>query len=89
MTKTALITGITGQDGMMGRARNAFRGGDERGSVAGRVVMSPVGMLQAPWWYRGIVTKSVAPDQEPSRLGVANLPVRCAGIVAVDPVVHP
>ena len=50
--------------------------------------MSPVGMLQALWWYRGIVTASVAPDHEPFRLGVANLPVRCAGIV-VDPVVHP
>jgi GDPmannose 4,6-dehydratase len=28
-------------------------------------------------------------DHESFRFGVANLPVRCAGIVAVDPVVHP
>ena len=40
------------------------------------------------WWEQALVFE-VLPDDEPFRLGVANLPVRCAGIVAVDPVVHP
>ena len=40
------------------------------------------------WWEQALVFE-VLPDDEPFRLGVANLPVRCVGIVAVDPVEHP
>jgi len=40
------------------------------------------------WWEQALVFE-VLPDDEPYRIGVANLPVRCPGILAVDPVVHP
>ena len=39
------------------------------------------------WWEQALVFE-VLPDDEPFRVGVANLPVRSAGIVADDPVVN-
>jgi lipopolysaccharide transport system ATP-binding protein len=40
------------------------------------------------WWEQALVFE-ILPDDEPFRVGVANLPVRSAGILAVGPVVHP